>query len=612
MHQLKFLCLAIIIFAATIPANGQKLLNRTISIQVNRQRLDNVLEIISNKGDFYFSYNSNIIKKDSLVSFNYTNKTVSFILGHLFNETYEFKESGNYIIIRKAPVRLTIVTNRAEVTERTYAVAGYVYNEVSGVGINEASIYEKNILAATLTNKQGYFKIKLKSSKAKFTELTVSKEFYEDTTITIEPNRNQEVSVTLMPVETMLNIVTVSPRDYLNPTPVTITAIDSLPVPTINTPKADTLKVEKLGLSSLFLSAKQKVQSVNLKNFFTSRPIQFSLTPKLSTHGNLSAQVVNNFSFNLLGGYVGGTSGLEIGGLFNIDKKDAQYMQVAGLFNVVGGGLKGFQVAGLNNTVLDTVKAFQVAGISNFVMGKFSGFQVGGVYNHVNESFGGFQVAGVANFVKRKVSGVQVAGVANISGKEMGGVQIAGVVNYSKILKGLQIGVINIADSSRGFSIGLINIVFNGYHKLSFSTNEVMNLNVGFKTGYSRFYSILIGGLNAGTINKVYSFGYGFGSELPLTKRKKLTINPELSCQYLYLGSWNYTNLLNKFHLNFNVKLNKYFSLFAGPTFNVYVSDQFAGIPNYRFPVPPPDYKTKYFAKNANSWFGWNVGINIF
>jgi hypothetical protein len=610
MNHIRHLCFAFIILAATIPGYGQKLLNRTISVQVNRQRLDNVLEIISNKGDFYFSYNSNIIKKDSLVSFNYANKTVGFILNHLFNKTYEFKESGNYIIIRKAPVRITIVTNKGEVKEKTYAVAGYVYNEQSGAAINEASIYEKNILAAAFTNEQGYFKIKLKSSKAKFTELTVSKEYYEDTTISIEPNRNQEVSITLIPVESLVNNVTVSPQDYLSPDPVP--ASDSLPSPNMYPEKADTLKVEKLGLSRLFLSAKQKVQSVNLKNFFTTRPIQFSLTPKLSSHGYLSAQVVNNFSFNLLGGYVGGTNGLEIGGLFNIDKKDMQYMQVAGLFNLVGGGLKGFQVAGINNTVLDTVKGFQVAGVNNFVMGKFGGFQVGGVYNHVNESFSGFQVGGVANFVNKKVSGLQIAGVANISSKETDGVQIAGVVNYSKRLKGLQIGLINIADTSNGFSIGLINIVFNGYHKLSFSTNEVMNLNVGFKTGNAKFYSILLGGLNAGTINKVYSFGYGFGSELPLNKRKTLSINPELSCQYLYLGSWDYTNLLNKMHLNFNVKLNKYFSLFAGPSYNVYVSDQFTAIPNYRFPVPPPEYKTKYFAKDANSWFGWNVGINIF
>ena len=47
----------------SVKAQAQNLLNKNISLEVNRQRLDNVLEILSNKGNFYFSYNSNIIKK---------------------------------------------------------------------------------------------------------------------------------------------------------------------------------------------------------------------------------------------------------------------------------------------------------------------------------------------------------------------------------------------------------------------------------------------------------------------------------------------------------------------------------------------------------------------
>ena len=112
MKHLKLVCFAIILLACAENSIGQNLLNKNISIQVTRQRLDNVLEILSNKGNFYFSYNSNIIKKDSLVSFNYTNKSVLFILNSLFPQNYEFKESGNYIIIRKAPIRLTIVTKK--------------------------------------------------------------------------------------------------------------------------------------------------------------------------------------------------------------------------------------------------------------------------------------------------------------------------------------------------------------------------------------------------------------------------------------------------------------------------------------------------------------------
>jgi CarboxypepD_reg-like domain len=609
MKQLKRLCFAILIVAVATTSYSQNLLNRTISLQVNQQRLDNVLEILSNKGNFYFSYNSNSIKKDSVVSFNCTNKTVKAILNSLFNESFEFKESGNYIIIRKAPIRLSIVTKKAEVTEKNYAVAGHVYDEQTGVGINEATIYEKNILASAFTNSEGYFKIKLKSSKKRFAALTVSKEFYEDTTVTIEPNRNQELTVTLNPMETGLDNVTVSPQDYITPDSAKIH--DTL-LQAKNAIKKDTPKVEKLWFSRFFLSAKQTVQSANLKKFFTTRPFQISITPKLSSHGYLSAQVVNKFSLNVLGGYAAGTSIIEIGGLFNIDKKSVQYFQAAGLFNKVGGRVTGFQVAGLTNTVLDAVRGFQAAGLNNFVKGKFNGFQAAGIYNHVTDSLKGFQAAGIANFVNKKVNGVQVAGITNISNKETGGVQIAGILNYSKKLKGVQIGLINIADSSDGYSIGLINIVKHGYHKLSFCANETMNINVAFKTGNPKLYSILMGGLNANANNKVYAYGYGLGSALPLDKWKIFSFNPELSSQYLYLGSWNYTNILNRLHLNVNFNLNKYVSLYTGPSFNVYVSNQTIRFNNYRFPVPTSGYNTFNLGKNVNGWFGWSVGINLF
>jgi hypothetical protein len=279
---------------------------------------------------------------------------------------------------------------------------------------------------------------------------------------------------------------------------------------------------------------------------------------------------------------------------------------------VVGGQVKGLQIAGINNTVLDTVRGLQAAGINNIVRGKFKGLQIAGITNLVTDSVKGMQVSGVVNFARKKVSGVQIAGVINFSNKETDGVQVSGVFNYSKKLKGLQIGLINIADTSDGYSIGLINIVLKGYHKLSFSTNEILDVNAAFKTGNARFYSILLAGLHTGNTGKAYSFGYGLGSELPLNKKKSLSLNPELSSQYLYLGSWDYTNILNKLHVNLNIKLNKYVSFFTGPSFAVFISDQQTAFSGYRFPLPPSGYKEIYFSDKVSGWFGWNAGINFF
>ena len=240
------------------------------------------------------------------------------------------------------------------------------------------------------------------------------------------------------------------------------------------------------------------------------------------------------------------------------------------------------------------------------------GVQLGGVYNHVTKNVSGIQVAGVANFVGLQTTGLQIAGVANFNRKAMNGVQIAGVVNYTKKLTGLQIGLINIADSSSGYSIGLINIVLKGYHKLSFSTNEVVNTNLAFKTGNSKLYSILQVGVNINDSNKIYTFGYGLGSELPLNKKKTIAINPELSSQYLYLGSFNYNNILNRLNLNLTVKLGRYLSIYAGPTYSVYHSDQKIAFTGYRFPIPAGGHNTRQFSNKVTGWLGWNAGIQLF
>ncbi len=197
----KFVGIVLLVACTALSCLGQDLLSKNISLEVNRQRLEDVLEILSNKGDFYFSYNSKIIRKDSLVSLSARNKTLKEVLDLLFNSAYEFKQSGNYVIIRRAPIRMTMVTQKAVVEEKIYSVSGHVFDEQSGSAVNEASVYEKKQLVSALTNDAGYFKLKLKNSKTSTVTLFISKEFYEDTSIMIEPRHNQELTITMMPVE---------------------------------------------------------------------------------------------------------------------------------------------------------------------------------------------------------------------------------------------------------------------------------------------------------------------------------------------------------------------------------------------------------------------------
>lgn len=612
-----FRCLIIALCSIAVPAiaTAQSKLDKTISLSATRMPVKQVLKDISTKGGFHFSYNSNIIKGDSLVTITVKDKTIRQTLDMLFAGDVEYKEKENHIILHRAP--------------GYWYVSGYVTDELTGERIPNASVYERNQLVASLTNDQGFFQLKLKDRLQPAT-ISVSKAWYADTTIPVKPGNNQEITVTIVPKAFALDSVVVSPNK----------------------------DVEDTWLGKFFLSSGQKIQSLNISKFFVDMPYQASVLPGIGTHGEMGGQITNKVSFNLLGGYAAGVDGVEVGGLFNITKKDARYVQVAGLFNITGGKFEGVQVAGLYNHALDTLDGVQIGGLSNLLLGDVDGLQVSSLYNHIEHDldgaqlvglsnctgrdmdglqvaglinftgrdFDGAQIAGLINIGVRDGDGIQVAGLMNISGRDQDGIQIAGMGNFTrknidgiqiaglfniaKHLKGVQIGVINISDTSSGYSIGVLNLVRKGFHKLSFYTNEFTRFNAAFKAGNKKLYSILHGGYNADGSDEVVTFGYGMGKEISIFKW--LSLNPELTAQYIYLGRWN-NNLLAKFHTDITIHLHKYISIFGGPSYAVYLADETPEVrEGFRKEIPGNGIKTTMIENNMFSWIGWHAGINIF
>jgi hypothetical protein len=567
-----------------------------------------VLEQISHKGNFYFSYNSSLIKRDSIVSIEVNQKRVKDILDILFNKRFEYKESGKYIIIRPKPQKVMVQTKPVTAVERFYSVHGYVFDVQNGLKLPNVSVYEKTQLIGALTDYNGYFNIRLKN-KYQNAQLTVSREMYRDTTISVNPEIMKEMQVFMYP--NILNDIVVAPEDYLIPDSLKegLFSEDTLQMAAV--PQDTTKSVESKFLGRWFVSAGQKLQSLNLGDWFTERPFQLSITPGLSTHGKMSGQVINNFSLNVFGGYTGGLKGMEIGGLFNINRRDVTGFQAGGLFNHNGGQQKGFQAAGISNSNIGSGNGFQASGLVNYNSLGYNGFQAGGVANiNGGSHFKGFQAAGVYNHVAKNAVGVQVAGVSNFANHDLKGIQIAGVFNYAKHNKGLQIGLINFADTSDGYSIGLINVVRRGYHKWYVGTDETMDLATSLKTGNKKMYSILLGGMNLDKNNKLYAFGYGIGSELVTTRR--FALSTDLSTQYLYLGSWDYLNLLNRFALNLHFRFSKHFAIYGGASFNAYYSDQTTTKPGYAGKIPANGFAQFSWSDEWRGWGGWHAGLAIF
>jgi hypothetical protein len=310
----------------------------------------------------------------------------------------------------------------------------------------------------------------------------------------------------------------------------------------------------------------------------------------------------------------GNVTGAQLAGIYNHVSKDVKGLQASGIANFVKGNVTGAQMSSIYNHVAGSFTGFQVSNISNFVYGKFVGVQLSNIYNVCYDSLVGVQATNIINFAHKQVTGVQLSVIGNVATRELNGAQI-GLFNYAKKLRGFQLGLINVADTSDGYSLGLISIVFKGYHKITFSTNETMRFNAAFKTGNSKLYSILLMGFDQKKIGEdsanVFSLGYGLGHEFSLGKW--FSINPEFTSQYLYLGNYKSTNVLNKLYLQFQVKFGKYFSIFGGPSFAMFYSDQTKTYPGWNYSIPSSGYHTfELWSHDVRGWIGWNAGISIF
>jgi sporulation protein YlmC with PRC-barrel domain len=258
----KIFRLPILTFFFVLPLNtafAQGLLAKNINVDINSQKISNLLTQISKQGGFQFSYSGKNFPKDSLVTFTANNQPIYKVLTQLFSCKYEYEERRNYIIITPALQRLSFINTDVTIDNNNYSISGIVVNEKTGERLMNTSVYEKEQLVSTITDEHGYFKLKLKSNSLDEVRITASKYAYRDTSLSF------------------LNTVVISNR--------TRSRIF----------QHNGREVEATALGRFFTTAAQRIQSINIQDFFANRPYQVSLTPGLSSHGALSSQVVNNF-----------------------------------------------------------------------------------------------------------------------------------------------------------------------------------------------------------------------------------------------------------------------------------------------------------------------------
>ncbi|UTW61905.1 hypothetical protein KFE98_18105 [bacterium SCSIO 12741] len=441
---LRFLLIGLWLICLSTAIAQESPLLRKVSVDFTYVRLEDALMEIAEKGRFKFSYQSNILDGDLLVSHQAQNQEVKTVLDALLRGNVRYKTTGNFVILHGEQ-------KKAAEPVKSYRITGIIRDATTGKTISNVTVYDVNNLSNTLSEADGSYSLTTQGKRAE-TGIAFRKKDYLDTVIVVTPATSEELHLRLRPIIPLM--------------------------PTKDTIQIPQKEVEDLGLVRMMVNDKQSTNTENMQKMET-QPMQVTFVPGLSTNVNMSGAVSNNVSVNVLVGYAGGVSGVEIGGLLNIIRQDVNGWQVAGIGNIVGHHVNGVQFAGFFNTNLGCVNGLQISGFSNVLVDTLKGVQITGFSNVLGGKMAGSQISGFNNLTLHDATGLQVAGFSNVAIKKVDFFQIAGFSNYGREINGTQIaGFANIsAHTVNGLQLaGGINF---GENVLGAQGAGIMNLSVG-------------------------------------------------------------------------------------------------------------------------------------
>ncbi|MBX2964051.1 MAG: hypothetical protein KF687_16175 [Cyclobacteriaceae bacterium] len=539
------------VFAQQVPV-----LERPVTITAHNERLDVFLKKLSQEAGCVFSYSASALDVSRSVSYSFEQQPTREILETVFDGNIKMKQKGVYVILTPAPK-----------ISKEVVIRGYVVDETSGSRISEATVYNPVTLRSVTTDEYGYFEYVVKKPTVEDYKLMVKKVDYTDTEILVPKKRSSFQKISIKVDKEKLNHVG-----------------ESIAKPA----------------TRAWSWTKSSVASINLNNVRDTihRTWQISFVPFVGTNRKLSGSVTNDWSFNIIGGYSAGTNKAEFGGVFNINTGNVKAFQAAGVFNLNGGETRGVQLGGMFNVNLQSTQGVQAGGFANLAM----------------QDARGAQLAGFLNLTARHTEGAQVAGFANIS-KSINGTQVAAFVNIAKHVSGSQIGFLNIADSIRGVPVGFLSFVTNGYHTLELGADEVIPVNISFRTGVRGFYTNISIGVRPEKADSItWSFGYGVGTSPRILK--KLYLNIEASANQVNKGNVEALNLVNRIYTGLEYQVARKFAIYAGPTLSIRVYDiTYNRHPDLFTYYKPTLLSDKIYPDDnlgVQLWWGFKAGVRLF
>ena len=183
----------------------KNILQKTISVKIVNQPLNDALRIIGEQGNFSFSYNPAEIDLKKRVTIQVNNLSIKQILDDIFRGQVSYTERKNHIILHK-------ITESKEEANKQIVIIGYIYDYSTNKPIAEASVFEKKTLTAAITDKTGFFKLKL-DNDVTIKSIEIRKRKYLQKSIRF--TNKQSLEIALVPIEVQQpNAITINKIEH--------------------------------------------------------------------------------------------------------------------------------------------------------------------------------------------------------------------------------------------------------------------------------------------------------------------------------------------------------------------------------------------------------------
>jgi len=204
-HSFLEICIlsaCFLLFSVNTAFGQVPLLERTISIPKQNTTLYEALNLISQKADCFFIYNSETVESDKRVKLHADNQPLTKVLNDILsNPGLEYKVLGKHILIYKAKKDAHLLNKiqpavSSKDTIKNVVIKGHIYDNKNRTAIPFATIgiVEENI--GTITNNDGFFSLKIPASLIG-TSLVVSHLGYMSQCIPVQLLNEQQVDIYL-------------------------------------------------------------------------------------------------------------------------------------------------------------------------------------------------------------------------------------------------------------------------------------------------------------------------------------------------------------------------------------------------------------------------------